>query len=167
MQGGADRAARRGEELPSGQRLFSRATVVGHLTDGPDRGERSFRYYRDADGPETEGAPHLAGLCTGLDRIRRDEGRHVGFVMAKLKALVRDGEVSAASLHETVGDLVPLVTGTTTDRFDDVDADDAVGPGPADLVEYATGKHTQRTRQITSASADIPDVETLTNLEGD
>jgi ribonucleoside-diphosphate reductase beta chain len=141
--------------------------VVGHLTDGPDRGERSFRYYRDADGPETEGAPHLAGLCTGLDRIRRDEGRHVGFVMAKLKALVRDGEVSAASLHETVGDLVPLVTGTTTDRFDDVDADDAVGPGPADLVEYATGKHTQRTRQITSASADIPDVETLTNLEGD
>jgi hypothetical protein len=34
-------------------------------------------------------------------------------------------------------------------------------------VEFATGKHTQRTRQINSASADIPDVETLTNLEGD
>jgi hypothetical protein len=34
-------------------------------------------------------------------------------------------------------------------------------------VEYATGKHTQRTRRITSASADIPDLETLTKLEGD
>jgi ribonucleoside-diphosphate reductase beta chain len=43
---------------------------------------------------------------------------------------------------------------------------DDVGPSPIELREFATNKHVDRMRQITEASEEIPDVETLTKLEG-
>ncbi|WP_255149931.1 ribonucleotide-diphosphate reductase subunit beta [Halorarius halobius] len=115
----------------------------------------------------TDETPNLDGLCAGMDLIRRDEGRHVGFGMLKLKQLVREEGVDPQLLHDTVNELVPLVNGITTASFDEDDDEEIYGPGPEDLTAYATGKHTQRMKQITSASADIPDVETLTQLEGD
>nr|WP_241430247.1 MULTISPECIES: ribonucleoside-diphosphate reductase [Halococcus] len=103
--------------------------------------------------------PHLPGLVAGLTSIRSDEGRHVGFGMAKLKALIRTERVDPAVVEETVGDLLPLVQASIPSHEPD-------GPGvtPTELVEYATTKHEQRMRQITTASEQIPDVEELTAL---
>ncbi|MDS0478491.1 ribonucleotide-diphosphate reductase subunit beta [Natrinema sp. 1APR25-10V2] len=108
--------------------------------------------------------PDLPGLVEGLKLVRSDEGRHVGFGMAKLKELVASGEVDADLLRETVDELVPLVQESLTS---DESASSEGGPGasPSELADYAYTKHEQRMRQITSASEQIPDVEELTELE--
>jgi len=108
--------------------------------------------------------PALPGLYEGFTHIRQDEGRHVGFGMNKLKELVTEEGVDPQLLDDTVNELMPLVTGITAD--DDEQYLDDVGPKPAELREFATGKHVDRLRQITEASEEIPDVETLTKLEG-
>ena len=104
--------------------------------------------------------PHLPGLVSGLTYIRSDEGRHVGFGMAKLKELVETERVQPAVIEETVGDLLPLVQAAipSYERAGDE------GVTPTELTEYATNKHEQRMKQITSASERIPDVEELTSL---
>jgi ribonucleoside-diphosphate reductase beta chain len=109
--------------------------------------------------------PHLPGLIEGLSLIRGDEGRHVGFGMRKLKDLVADG-VDPQLLHETVEELLPLVNGITVGDVED-ESEIVGGPTPDDLRAYAAEKHTERMQQIVDASRDIPDVETLTRLEGD
>ncbi len=108
--------------------------------------------------------PDLPGLVEGLKLVRSDEGRHVGFGMAKLKELVASGAVDADLLRETVDELVPLVQESLTS---DESASSEAGPGasPSELADYAYTKHEQRMRQITSASEQIPDVEELTELE--
>ena len=116
-------------------------------------------------GHEQEGVPALPGLVEGLELIRGDEGRHVGFGMSKLKRLVEEDEVDPMLLSETVGDLLGLVEGTLTP---DEDEDTDEGPDVLDddeLAEYAMTKHTERMQQITDVSEDIPDVEQLTRLE--
>jgi ribonucleoside-diphosphate reductase beta chain len=107
--------------------------------------------------------PELPGLVEGFTKIRQDEGRHVGFGMAKLKALVESGAVEPALLHETVNELVPLTQGIVANSAEE----DGPGAGPSELTEYASGRHTQRMQQIVDASADIPSVDELTRLAGD
>ncbi|MDF9743978.1 ribonucleotide-diphosphate reductase subunit beta [Natrinema salsiterrestre] len=108
--------------------------------------------------------PDLPGLVEGLKLVRSDEGRHVGFGMAKLKSLVADGEVEPDLLRETVDELVPLVQDSLSGD-EGASSEDGPGPSPSDLAEYAYTKHQQRMQQITSASEKIPDVEELTQLE--
>ncbi|ELY48892.1 ribonucleotide-diphosphate reductase subunit beta [Natronolimnohabitans innermongolicus] len=108
--------------------------------------------------------PDLPGLVEGLKLVRSDEGRHVGFGMAKLKSLVSDGDVEPDLLRETVGELVPLVQDSLVSD-DGATSDSGPGPSPSQLSEYAYTKHEQRMQQITSASENIPDVEELTELE--
>ncbi|THE63525.1 ribonucleoside-diphosphate reductase [Salinadaptatus halalkaliphilus] len=120
-----------------------------------------------AYGEDEDALPDLPGLVDGLTQIRGDEGRHVGFGMAQLKALVAEEDVDPSLIRETVGDLVPLVQSSLVDGGDGGDGGGADGPGPSpsELATYATQKHEQRMQQITSASADIPDVEELTQLD--
>ena len=134
-----------------------------HLTVEGILAQTGYYGLQRAYGPENEALPHLPGLVEGLDYIRRDEGRHVGFGMAMLKELVAEG-VDPQLLHETVGELLPLVDSITTDG-----AEEEEGPGasPDELRSYASGKHTQRMKQITVASETIPNVDQLTSLEGD
>ena len=119
-------------------------------------------------GPAVAGTPTMAGLVEGLSRIRSDEGRHVGFGMAKLKDLVAAG-VDPQLLHDTVTDLLPLVVETTTHMLP-TDAElragdeDLPGPSADDLQAYAVEKHRERMGQITDDDADIPAVERLTEL---
>ena len=108
--------------------------------------------------------PHLPGLYEGFTRIRQDEGRHVGFGMAKLKELVTDEGVDPRLLDDTVNELLPLVNGIAANPDDQYIED--VGPQPEDLQSFATKKHVQRMEQITDAAADVPDLESLTELEG-
>ncbi|WP_435195180.1 ribonucleotide-diphosphate reductase subunit beta [Natronomonas sp. EA1] len=135
-----------------------------HLTIEGILAQTAYYGLQTTYGPDVEGAPHLPGLCAGLDLIRRDEGRHVGFGMLKLKELVAEG-VDPQLLHDTVNELVPLVNGITTAGFDE--GVEPAGPGPNDLVAYAAGKHTTRMKQITTASEAVPDVNELTKLESD
>lgn len=105
--------------------------------------------------------PHLPGLCAGLGLIRQDEGRHVGFGMVKLKALVATGSVETSVLEETVAELMPLVTGIVADddQFDDL------GVPPEELYEFAAEKHLQRMSQITDETQAVPGLEQLTALD--
>ena len=119
-------------------------------------------------GPQVEEYPELPGLVEGINLIRQDEGRHVGFGMAKLRDLVQSGEVDAELLDETVGELVLLVQGTLTPDEEEQEALDELPQVLDDdeLTEYAVGKHTERMGQITDAAQAIPDVDQLTALEG-
>ena len=116
-------------------------------------------------GGEFDVFPHLPGLVEGFDRIRSDEGRHVGFGMSQLKALIADG-VDPAIVDETVGELMPLVT-ARDDRFAP-EEDERLEEGleENELAEYAIEKHTERMRQIKDAAVDIPDVDELVSLDG-
>jgi len=107
--------------------------------------------------------PHLPGLVEGFSLIRSDEGRHVGFGMAKLKELIAESQVDPQHISDTVDELIPLVQGITED--DRYQSDEGLPPG--ELEQYAAEKHIERMQQITDAAADIPDVDTLTRLEGD
>ncbi len=110
--------------------------------------------------PET---PNLPGLYEGFSSIRSDEGRHVGFGMARLKSLIESGAVSADLVNETVNDLVPLTQGIVSESDDP----EAPGLGEEELSAYAADKHTQRMQQIVDATADIPDVDELVRLDAD
>ncbi|MWG35990.1 ribonucleotide-diphosphate reductase subunit beta [Halomarina oriensis] len=133
-----------------------------HLTVEGILAQTGYYGLQRAYGPDNEELPTLPGLVEGLDYIRRDEGRHVGFGMTMLKDLVAGG-VDPQLLHDTVGELLPLVDSITTDGLE------ADGPAasPDELRTYAAGKHTQRMKQITVASEAIPDVDQLTSLESD
>ncbi|WP_458185146.1 ribonucleoside-diphosphate reductase [Haladaptatus sp. NG-WS-4] len=113
------------------------------------------RAYDETTYPEI---PTLPGLVAGLTKIRGDEGRHVGFGMAKLKELVASDAVDFEHVQATIGELLPLVQATIPER----EADD-VGPSPSELVAYATEKHSQRMEQITTGN--VPAVEELTSID--
>ena len=115
--------------------------------------------------------PHLPGLVAGLTKVRGDEGRHVGFGMAKLKELVESGAVSPAHLHDAVDELLPLVKESIPRRGTDAGGEttdvrgETTGPSPDELVAYAGEKHAQRMEQITTEDGEIPDVEQLTTVD--
>ena len=107
--------------------------------------------------------PHLPGLYDGFTHIRQDEGRHVGFGMAKLKELVVSGVVDPQLLDDVVTDLMPLVNEIAANEDEQLTER---GVQPDELRQFASEKHVQRMGQIRDADADLPDVETLTELEG-
>lgn len=133
-----------------------------HLTVEGILAQTGYYGLQRAYGPENDELPTLPGLVEGLNFIRRDEGRHVGFGMTMLKDLLAAG-VDPQLLHDTVGELLPLVDSITTDRMEE----DGPAASPNELRSYAAGKHTQRMKQITVASEAIPDVDQLTSLESD
>jgi ribonucleoside-diphosphate reductase beta chain len=105
--------------------------------------------------------PSLPGLHDGFTKIRQDEGRHVGFGMTKLKELVSAGAVNPQLLDATVTELMPLV--------EEIAADDRQqyagrGMSPEELRRFAGEKHVERMQQIRDASAELPAVETLTEI---
>ena len=105
--------------------------------------------------------PRLPGLTEGLASIRSDEGRHVGFGMAKLKGLVERGDVDPDALEARLAELVDLVvTSLSTD-----DRPMNVGADVVDVPGYARRKHRERLDQIVDATASVPDVETLTAVD--
>jgi ribonucleoside-diphosphate reductase beta chain len=116
-------------------------------------------------GPEADDAvsrpdadtPHLPGLVKGINFIRSDEGRHVGFGMQKVQEHIADDGVDQAVVQEILQELMPLVAETVS-----------VGDGlvdPAPLVSYASDKLTRRIEIITDADAEVPPVEELVALD--
>ncbi|MDY7082389.1 MAG: ribonucleoside-diphosphate reductase, partial [Halobacteria archaeon] len=109
----------------------------------------------------------LPGLVEGIKGIRSDEGRHVGFGMAKVKEHIESGEVGFEVVQDTIGELLPLVQDTVTHVYEvaDEDPEDLPGMNPGEIAEYAIEKHTQRMGQISDVDAEVPDVEELTALD--
>ncbi len=143
----------------------ARAYCHYHLTIEGILAQTGYYGLQTSYGPDrVPELPHLPGLYEGFSQIRSDEGRHVGFGMAKLKDLVGSGQVEAELLHETVGELLPLVESIVQPPDDVPDERLEVGLGPEELTGYAAEKHTQRLKQITDASESIPDVDELVAL---
>jgi ribonucleoside-diphosphate reductase beta chain len=101
--------------------------------------------------------PFLPGLVEAFSLIRADEGRHVGFGMAKLTELLEGGLVDVDLVYGTVGDLLELTQAVAKTA---AASEGGAGLGEEELVAYATDKHLQRLDQITdpNASADPPGI---------
>ncbi|MFB6282794.1 MAG: ribonucleoside-diphosphate reductase [Halobacteria archaeon] len=106
--------------------------------------------------------PNLPGLVEGFSNIRSDEGRHIGFGMTKIKEYMIEDGVGIEALNDQVNEMIPLVNGIVSENIEP----EVPGMPEAELLEYASSKHTERMRQITSSSEDIPEVEELVRLEG-
>ncbi|RYJ14316.1 ribonucleoside-diphosphate reductase [Halogeometricum borinquense] len=105
----------------------------------------------------TDAMPHLPGLLEGISYIRADEGRHVGFGMHSVRALIHEDGVDDAVVRETIQSLLPLVT-------DSLQANRDSRADSAPLVEYARDKIAQRIEVLTDAEAEIPAVDELVDL---
>jgi ribonucleoside-diphosphate reductase beta chain len=144
----------------------ARAYCHYHLTIEGILAQTGYYGAQSAFSGDAEHLPALPGLVQGFAKIRGDEGRHVGFGMAKLQALVADHGVEPSLLHELTGDLSVLVQealGAT--RPDDPESAQAVEVREQDLVTYAAEKHSQRLTQILEDDAAIPAVEELVRIE--
>jgi ribonucleoside-diphosphate reductase beta chain len=123
---------------------------------------------KNFDGTEAtdEDLPHLPGLVEGIKRIRGDEARHVGFGMRKVKEAIHEEGVDEEVLHDTLGDIVPLVQKSVMDVWDHVeDPREFPGPGPGRLATYAADRHQGRMKQMLDSDATIPDLQELTALD--
>ena len=107
--------------------------------------------------PPGRNTPHLEGLVKGINYIRSDEGRHVGFGMQKVQKHLAEDGVDEAVVQETLMELMPMVAETVSV------GDSVIDPMP--LVNYARDKLTRRIDIITDAQAEIPDVEELVKLD--
>jgi ribonucleoside-diphosphate reductase beta chain len=110
----------------------------------------------DDDVPQRD-LPHLEGLVQGVTYIRSDEGRHVGFGMQKIQELINEEDVDPQVVQNTLQELMPHVA-NTVGQFVEV-------TNPVPLVEYSRDKLTRRIEIITNADAEIPDVETLVEID--
>jgi ribonucleoside-diphosphate reductase beta chain len=117
-------------------------------------------YYGAEQAFSGDGPVELPGLVAGFRKIRGDEGRHVGFGMAKLKELVGDGDVDPQLLHEVTADLAALIRESVGSAARQGGVAD-----PDDLSAYAAEKHADRLRQIVEDDADLPSLAELVSLD--
>ncbi|MFC5971931.1 ribonucleoside-diphosphate reductase [Halomarina salina] len=101
--------------------------------------------------------PNSESVVTGIGYIRADEGRHVGFGMHEIRTHVHDDGVDEQVVHDTLMDLMPLVANTLS-RF-------GAAVDPVALVDYSRTRFTRRMEVLTDAEAEIPDIETLVDLD--
>jgi len=106
--------------------------------------------------PPDRDTPHLEGLVEGINHVRSDEGRHVGFGMQQVQVHLVSG-FDEQVVQETLHDLMPFVAETVSV------GDGVIAPMP--LVKYAREKLTRRIDIITDADADVPGVEEFVALE--
>jgi ribonucleoside-diphosphate reductase beta chain len=103
--------------------------------------------------------PDLDRLVAGINLIRSDEGRHVGFGMHKVRHLIHEEGVDPDVVQQTLTELLPLVSETVqANQVEEVD--------PTPLVEYSSDKLSRRIEILTEADAELPPVEELVKIEG-
>jgi ribonucleoside-diphosphate reductase beta chain len=112
----------------------------------------------DSDITERE-MPHLPGVLAGIDYIRSDEGRHVGWGVRKLRTLVQSGAVDPQVVRDTLQDLMVHVAKNNSAY--------SVVSDPGAMISYSRDKLTRRIEIITQRDAEVPDVEELVALEGE
>ncbi|WP_440990597.1 ribonucleotide-diphosphate reductase subunit beta [Haloarchaeobius baliensis] len=159
--------------------LFERTEAAMHrlLTDdGPEARAEAFCHYHltiegilaqtgyygiqtSFDG-SVPGVPELPGLVEGFGNIRADEGRHVGFGMAKLEELVESGAVDPDHITGLTTELAML----TQQAVSDAATENRTGVTSDELTEYAATKHSERMTQILDEDVEIPAVEELVDI---
>lgn len=131
----------------------ARAFCHYNLTVEGVLGQTGFHAVERTFGPDTDG-PSLPGLIEGFAGVRRDEGRHVGYGMARLEALLERGAVERSLVEATVADLadpVDAVVETMGWRR-------LPGPDSDDLLEYVAAQRRDRLAQLPGgAGADDAD----------
>jgi ribonucleoside-diphosphate reductase beta chain len=110
-------------------------------------GYYSFReIYGEGDSDITERAmPHLPGLLAGIDLIRSDEGRHVGWGVRKLRTLVQSGAVDPQVVRDTLQDLMVHVARNNSAY--------SVISDPGAMISCSRDKLTRRVEIVTSSTA--------------
>ena len=143
----------------------ARAYSVYHLVVEGIFAQTGYYGLRTVYGDEFDEMPTLSGLVEGIRLIQGDEGRHVGFGIAKLRELVHERGVDPALIEETVGELAALVQGSLASSME-------VGEGASppveldvDLVEYAVEKHGERMQQITNPDPPTASEEELVGVD--
>lgn len=121
--------------------------------------------------------PHLPGLMAGIANIRADEGRHVGFGLAKTREFVASGQVDPAVVERTTGALIrTFVSDGRVPEMADGGRIDGIrrlrwwlgtdmGFGVTDLLAHLGSKHLGRMDMIRDAATEIPEADSLTDLE--
>ena len=101
--------------------------------------------------------PNSESVVTGIGYIRADEGRHVGFGMHEIRHHLHEDGVDEQVVHDTLMDLMPLVA-NTLGRF-------GAAVDPVALVDYAQTKFAHRMEVLTNEEAEVPDIETLVDID--
>lgn len=126
--------------------------------------------FRDHAGEEvqlngsTVEIPELPGLVEGIEGIRSDEGRHVGFGMNEVKQHVENGDVDEEFVTETIEELLPLTLEIVNYAYEGLENPNAFPVGPGDAARYTAEKHQERMEQILDDERDIPDIDELVAL---
>lgn len=139
-----------------------RALCHYHLTIEGIMAQTGYYAVQTGYSGEIPELPVVPGLVAGFTEIRGDEGRHVGFGMAKLKGLIVDEGVPIDLVHETVNGLLPLTQEVAATA---AASEGGAGLGEEELTAYAAEKHLQRMEQLSDASVDIPDIEELVAID--
>lgn len=126
----------------------ARAFCHYHLTVEGVFGQTGFHAVESTFGPETDGLS-LPGLVEGFSGIRRDEGRHVGYGMDRLTALLRRGAVERSLVEETVMDLAEPVDAVV----ERMGWRRLPGPDSDDLVAFVTQQRRNRLQQLPGGDA--------------
>ena len=118
-----------------------RFVTIYHLILESTLGLTSFRFitrYLEAEGL-------LPGFVDGYSRIHHDETRHIGYGVWFLRESVRAGGESAATIKETLSELLPVVAESLTppDRGSEDDRD-VLGASASEIREFALGGLTRR-----------------------
>jgi ribonucleoside-diphosphate reductase beta chain len=129
----------------------ARAYSVYHLVVEGIFARTGYHGLQTIYGEEYEEPPTLPGLVEGILLIQGDEGRHVGFGVAKLRELVHEEGVDPDVIRDTVNELVTLVQGSLAADMERGEANPEVAEVDVDLVEYAMEKHNERMAEITAA----------------
>ncbi|MDQ2049237.1 ribonucleoside-diphosphate reductase [Natronolimnohabitans sp. A-GB9] len=119
-----------------------------HLTIEGVFAQVGFRAVRETFGSETDG-PVLHGLTEGFEHIRRDEGRHVGFGLAKLEGLLASGAVDQERIEDVVTTLAPPVDAIA----ERMGWKRLPGPSSDDLAAEAADQRAKRLAQLTAEAA--------------
>ncbi len=113
---------------------------------------------------ETVEIPHLPGLVEGIEKIRSDEGRHIGFGMNEVKNHVQNGDVEEDLVTGTIEELLPLTLEIVNYAYEGLEDPTVFPIGPGDAAEFTAEKHQERMSQILDDDGDIPGVEDLVAL---
>lgn len=127
----------------------ARAYCHYHLTVEGILAQVGFHALQATFDPTTEG-PSLPDLVRGLDAVRRDEGRHVGYGSAKLRELLASGRVDRALVEETVAGLADPVDAVA----ERMGWKRLPGPDGEDLAAYVTDRRAERLRQLEAENRD-------------
>ncbi|WIV65985.1 ribonucleotide-diphosphate reductase subunit beta [Natrialbaceae archaeon AArc-T1-2] len=123
-----------------GPETRARAYCHYHLTVEGTLALTAYDWIRERYGGETAGVPALSGLLEGVENVRRDEGRHVGFGCLCVRDLLESGAVEPGLVRQALADLLEPVEATIAEMA----TDDA---RPA-LLERVEDAHEARLAQV-------------------